>query len=93
MIHVSSGGTQDASPRTIRPFLSTQVRMAAAILMFVGLTFAGSLSVTRSALAQESQTDCVAKCEADEKACLNAQSSEELCDYDKKMCIKACGKQ
>jgi hypothetical protein len=93
MIYVSSGGAQDASPRTIRPFLSPKIRIAAAILMSAALMFAGSLSVTKSAFAQESEADCVKKCEADEAACLNAQSSEELCDYDKKMCIKACKKQ
>jgi hypothetical protein len=95
MIQVSSGGAHDASPRTIRPLLVRQIRTAAAILMLAGLMFTGGLKVTPSAFAQAQQTqaECIAKCDADEKQCLNNQSSEELCDYDKKMCKKACGQQ
>jgi hypothetical protein len=96
MIQVNSGGANGASARTIRPLLAHQIRMAAAILMFAGLMFAGCLKVIPSAFAQtsqETQAECTAKCDADEKKCLDAQSSEELCDYDKKMCKKACGQQ
>jgi hypothetical protein len=96
MIQVSSGGAHDTSARTILPLPIRQIRMAAAILMYAGLICAGSLNPTASAFAQTSQqtqAECTAKCDADEKKCLDAQSSEELCDYDKKMCKKACGQQ
>jgi hypothetical protein len=60
------------------------------------LVFASSLSITSIANAQtdpESQAACEEKCSNEEKQCLNAQSSEELCDYDYKQCAKACEKK
>jgi hypothetical protein len=96
MVQVSSGGANGASARTIRPLLAHRIRMAAAILMFAGLMFAGCLKVIPSAFAQtdqQTQAQCFAKCDADEKQCIYNQSSEELCDYDKKMCKKACPQQ
>ena len=49
-------------------------------------------NITSRAYAQTTQSpaDCVEKCKADEKQCLNNGSSEELCDYDSKACQKAC---
>ncbi|GEM_PF-2407756 len=75
--------------------LSRQIKLSTAVLTFAGFMFAGSFTVTPRAFAEEkvSPADCAAKCDADEKKCLDAQSSEELCDYDKKMCKKACGEQ
>lgn len=91
MNNLSSGGALHAGPRTIWPVLSRQIAMAA-MLTFAGSLFAGGLSVTTSvvAKAQESSAECMKKCKADERNCLDAQSSEELCDYDRKMCEKAC---
>jgi hypothetical protein len=65
--------------------------MVAAALMFAG--FSGNFHLTTAAFAQQSQAECLAKCDADEQKCLDAQSSEEMCDYDKKMCKKACQQQ
>lgn len=82
MIHLSSGAAV------------CRAALAAAFLMFA--SFAGYSALTSSANAQtgqqaQSPAECAAKCDADEQKCLDAQSSEELCDYDKKQCKKACG--
>jgi hypothetical protein len=64
---------------------------AAALLLAVGscLSFA---SLNR-AHAQESSVSCEEKCSIDQKQCLYNGSSEELCDYDYKMCKKACSEK
>ena len=98
MIQLSPLGQNDASSPCKAPRLpawllkNRQIRVIAAAFMFAG--FAGNLSLTTAAFAQQqSPADCAAKCDADEKQCLDNQSSEELCDYDKKMCKKACAQQ
>ncbi len=90
MINVSSGRAStslDACGPFARLFSNHSVRIAAAALML-----AGTFGAAGSAHAQATQdtASCIEKCKADEKACLNAGSSEELCDYDSKNCQKAC---
>jgi hypothetical protein len=54
-----------------------------------------SFNVTTRAYAQseEDVASCVDKCSKDQKQCIYNQSSEELCDYDYKMCKKACNEK
>jgi len=91
MNNISSGRASiagfDACGLFVRLLSNHSIRVAAAVLML-----AGGASVTSSAYAQSSEdaASCVEKCKADEKACLNNGSSEELCDYDSKGCQKAC---
>jgi hypothetical protein len=94
MIKVSSGRASDAEGqvkargRFGRLLSDHPVRVAATVLMF-----AGGFTITSSAYAQAAQdtASCVEKCTSDEKTCLNQGASEEMCDYDKKQCQKACG--
>lgn len=51
--------------------------------------FMGGSALMGPAYAQDAAS-CIAKCKGDEKACLHAGSSEELCEYDSKECQKAC---
>lgn len=51
-------------------------------------------NVTTRAYAQEQDTaSCEDKCSKDQKQCIYNESSEELCDYDYKMCKKACSEK
>lgn len=88
-------GAREESSRGSTVFAVPRTRViAAALLLFAG--YGAMLSSAPSAYAEEtklSPAECAAKCDADEKQCLDNQSSEELCDYDKKMCKKACAQQ
>jgi len=65
--------------------------MAIAILAFAGCLNFASLDRAR---AQEAQTmSCEDKCTHQKKVCLYNGSSPELCDYDYKVCVKACSEQ
>lgn len=59
------------------------------------ITVAGCLSFAsmNRAHAQESSVSCEEKCSVEQKQCLYNGSSEELCDYDYKMCTKACSEK
>jgi hypothetical protein len=73
--------------RFVRGLSDHQIKLAAAILMLAGFNVtAGAYAQT----SQESVASCVEKCSGDEKQCIQNGSSEELCDYDFKMCKKAC---
>jgi hypothetical protein len=80
-------GRSNPLRRYARLFSISRTVVAAAILIS-----AIGLNITSRAYAQTTQSpaDCVAKCKADEKQCLNNGSSEELCDYDSKACQRAC---
>lgn len=52
-----------------------------------------SFAAIDRARAQESSVSCEEKCSTDEKQCIYNGSSEELCDYDYKMCKKACAEK
>jgi hypothetical protein len=100
MLQLRSWDANEVTPRddmprwSFWPLSDRRMKLVAAALMFAG--FAGNVNLTTSAFAQggqQSVAECSAKCDADEKQCLDNQSSEELCDYDKKMCKKACAQQ
>lgn len=93
MIQVSSGRASNArghvTPRGrfVRLLSYHPAAVAAAILIL-----ASGFNMTSRAYAQpaESPADCVANCKAEAKQCIHNGSSEELCEYDDKMCQKAC---
>ncbi len=64
----------------------------AAALMFAVAGCLNFAAVDR-ARAQESSPSCEEKCSIEQKQCIYNQSSEELCDYDYKMCKKACAEK
>jgi hypothetical protein len=80
---------ESISRRRVRLVSNLPAWAAIAILAFVGcLNFAS----TDRARAQESMS-CKDKCRHEQKVCLYNGSSEELCDYDYKQCVKACDEQ
>jgi hypothetical protein len=81
--HKQLGGSRSQFKR---PLFATMA--AAAILALAGF------NLTTRAYAQEQDVaSCEDKCSKDEKQCIYNQSSEELCDYDYKMCKKACNEK
>jgi hypothetical protein len=84
MLPISSEG---ASSRSVRLLSGHRLKIAAAILML------GAFNGVGGAYAQTNPDPaaCTEKCKAEETKCLNAQGSEEMCDYDLKMCKKECG--
>ncbi|MCI0734830.1 MAG: hypothetical protein L0Y50_00895 [Beijerinckiaceae bacterium] len=98
MIQVSAEGANIATSRgsAFRRFAhllsAPQIRAAGAILLF-----AGCLNLANSAQAQtpteEPAMSCSDKCTHEQKKCLAALSTEELCEYDYKQCEKVCAKQ
>lgn len=93
MIQVSSGragGHITPRGRFVRLLSDHPVAAAAALLLLAS----GFNPASRAyAQAAQSPADCVEKCKADAKQCLHDGSSEELCDYDSKLCQKACGEK
>jgi flagellar basal body-associated protein FliL len=81
---------ESTSRRRVRLVL-LQVWVVIAILAVVGyLNFASA----DRARAQEAETmSCKEKCTHQEKVCLYNGGSEEMCDYDYKVCKKACDEQ
>jgi hypothetical protein len=62
----------------------------AAVLIFA---VAGCVTFASIDRARAQEVSCEEKCSTDEKQCLYNGSSEELCDYDYKMCKKACSEK
>ena len=61
-------------------------KAAALLLAVAGCLYFAGMNRTH---AQES-VSCEDKCSIEQKQCIHNQSSEELCDYDYKMCKKSC---
>jgi hypothetical protein len=80
---------ESISRSRVRLVLARAAWVTIASLAFVGcLNFAS----TDRARAQESMS-CKDKCRHEQKVCVYNGSSEELCDYDYKQCVKACDEQ
>jgi len=62
----------------------------AAVLIFA---VAGCLNFASMNRARAQEVSCEEKCSIEQKQCIYNQSSEELCDYDYKMCKKACSEK
>lgn len=70
--------------------ICSPAKAAALLLAVAGCLYFASMDRTR---AQESSVSCEEKCSIDQKQCIYNGSSEELCDYDYKMCKKACSEK
>jgi hypothetical protein len=70
--------------------ICSPAKAAALLLSVAGCLYFASMDRAR---AQESSVSCEEKCSIDQKQCIYNGSSEELCDYDYKMCKKACSEK
>ncbi|MBO0733596.1 MAG: hypothetical protein J2P49_04620 [Methylocapsa sp.] len=87
MIYSTSASRNQVGESRLRVTRLLFATAAGVIFAFAGFSW------TTRAHAQEDIASCEDKCSNDQKQCIHNESSEELCDYDYKMCKKACSEK